>query len=90
MSSVAVEKFGVVEKTSERDDESLQQIFNRIALLKYRFRGSLPSVSVPPIYNDFFANIFSQPSKMQGEPWIMIANSRQTLYFADSLTRSKM
>ena len=30
-----------------------------------------------------------QPSNMQGEHWIMIANSRQKLYFADSLARKR-
>ena len=32
-----------------------------------------------------FAIINTQPSNMQGEHWIMIANFRQELYFADSL-----
>ena len=34
MSSVAFDKFGVVEKTSKLDNVSLQQIFNRIPLVK--------------------------------------------------------
>ena len=75
----------LLEKTSKMDNVSLQQIINRIPLLKYRYRGSFPSDYVPALDNDTFAIINTQPSKMQGEHWIMIANSRQKLFFADSL-----
>ena len=51
--------------------------------------GSFPSDYVPTLDNDTFAIINTQPSNMQGEHWIMIANSRQKLYFADSLGRKK-
>ena len=64
---------------------SLQQIINRIPLLKYRYRGSFPSDYVPTLDNDTFAIKNTQPSSMQGEHWIMIAISCQNLYFADSL-----
>ena len=67
------------------DNVSLQQIFNRIPLHKYRYRGSFPSDYVPTLDNDTFAIINTQPSNMQCEHWILIANSRQNLYFADSL-----
>ena len=77
----------LLEKTSERDKVSLQQIINRIPLIKYRYRGSFPYDYVPTLDNDTFATINTQPSKMKGEHWIMIANSRQILYFADSLGR---
>ena len=33
----------LLEKTSEMDIVSVQQIFNRISTLKYRYRGSFPS-----------------------------------------------
>ena len=89
MSSVAVDKFGVVGKTSKMDNVSLQQIINRIPLIKYRYRGSFPSDYVPTLDNDTFAIINTQPSNMQGEHWIMIAKSCQKLYFADSLGRKK-
>ena len=36
-----------------------------------------------------FAIINTQPSNMQGERWILIANFRHELYFADSLGREK-
>ena len=75
----------LLEKTSKMDNVSLQQIINRIPLLKYRYRGSFPSGKVPTLDNDTFASVNTQPSNMQGEHWIMIANSRQKLYFADSL-----
>ena len=78
-----------MEKTSKKDDVSLQQIFNCIPLLKYRHRGSFPSDYVPTLDNDTFAIIITQPSNMQVEHWIMNANSRQKLYFADSLGRKK-
>ena len=88
MSSVAVDKFGVVGKISTMDDVSLQQKLNRILLLKYRYRGFL-SDYVPTIDNDTFAIINTQPRNKRGEHWRMIANSRQFLYFIDSLSRKK-
>ena len=85
MSSVSVENFGVIGETSKMDNVSLQQIINRIPLLKYRNRSSFPSDYVPIVDNDTFAITNTQPSNMQGEHWIMIANSCQKMYFADSL-----
>ena len=67
----------------------LQQIINRIPLLKYWYFGSFPSDYVPTLDNDNFAIIHTQPKKMQGEHWIIIANSCQKLFFADSLVREK-
>ena len=77
----------LLEETTKKDNDSLQQIINRIPLLKYRYRGSFPSYYGPTPDNDTFAIINTQPSNMQGEHWILIANSRQKLYFADSLGR---
>ena len=79
----------LLEKTSRMDNDSLQQRINRIPLFKYRYRGSFPSDYVPTLDNDIFAVINMQPSNMHGKNWIMIANSRQKLYFADSLGRKK-
>ena len=79
----------LLEKTSKMDDVSLQQVINRIPLLKYRYRGSLPSAYVPTLDDDTFAIINTQPSKNQGEHWIMNANYCQKLYSADSLGRKK-
>ena len=67
------------------DNIALQQIINRIPLLKFRYLGSFPSDYVPTLDNDTFAIINTQPSNMQGEHWIIIANFRHELYFADSL-----
>ena len=67
------------------DNFALQHIINRIPLLKFWYPGSCPSDSVPTLYNHTFAIINTQPSNMQGEHWIMIANIRHELYFADSL-----
>ena len=79
----------LLEKTSKMDNVSLQQLINRIPLLKCRYRGSFPSEYVPTLDNDTFAIINTQPSNMQGEQWILIAKSRHILYFADSLGRKK-
>ena len=67
------------------DNVFLQQKINRIPLLKYRYRGSFLSDYVPTLDNDTFAFVNKQSSKMQGEHWIMIANSCQILCFPDSL-----
>ena len=79
----------LLEKTSEMDKVCLQHLINSIPLLKYRYHGFFPSDFVPTLDNDTFAIINRQPSYMQGEHWIMIANSRQILYLADSLGRKK-
>ena len=63
----------------------MQHFINRIPLLKFRYFGSFPSDHVPTLANDTFTIINTQPSNMQGEHWIMIANFRHELYFADSL-----
>ena len=70
------------------DNFALQQIINRIPLLKFRYLGSFPSDHVPTLDNYTFAFINTQPSNMQGEHWIMIANFRHELYFADSSGRN--
>ena len=67
------------------DNFALQQIINRILLLKFWWLGSFPSDYVPILDNEVFAVINTQPSNMQGEHWILIANFRHELYFADSL-----
>ena len=75
----------LLEKTSKIDNVSQQELFNCIPLLKYRYRGPFHSDYVPTLDNDTFAFINTQPSNMQGEHWIMIAKSRQILYFAETL-----
>ena len=67
------------------DNFALQQIINRIPLLKFRYLDLFPSDYVPTLDNDIFAIIKTQPSNMKGEHWIMIAKFRHKLYFADSL-----
>ena len=64
---------------------SLQQFINRIPLITFRYLGSFLSHFVATLDIDTFAIINTQPSNMQGEHWIMIANFRHELYFADSL-----
>ena len=67
------------------DNISLRKIIDRIPLLKYRYLGSFPCDLVPFLPNDKFAIINTEPSHMAGEHWIMIANLKNELYFADSL-----
>ena len=55
-------------------DFVLQQIINRIPLLKFRYSGSFPSDCVPTRDNDTFAILNTQPGNMQSEHWIVIAN----------------
>ena len=62
------------------DNLALQQIINRIPLLKFRYLGLFPSDYVPTLDNDTFANINTQPCNMQGEHWIMIANFRHEFF----------
>ena len=69
------------------DNFALQQTTNRIPLLKIQYLGSFPSDYVPTLDNDNFAIINTQPSNVQGEHCIIIANFRHELYFADSLGR---
>ena len=67
------------------DNFALQQFINRILLLKFRYLRSFRSDYVPTLDNDTSAIINTQPSNMQGEHWIMIANFRHEFYFAGSL-----
>ena len=67
------------------DNFALQQIINRIPLLKFRYLSSFPSDYVPTLDNDTFTIINTQLSNMQGEHWIMIENFQHELNFADSL-----
>ena len=71
------------------DNVSIQQIFNRIPVLNFRYRGSFPSHYAPTLDNDTFAIINTPPRNMQREHCIMIAISCQILYFADSLGQKK-
>ena len=71
------------------DNVSPQQINTGIPLLKYPYLGLIPTNYVPTLDNDTFAIVITQPSNMQREHWIMIANSRQKVYSADSLGRKR-
>ena len=64
---------------------ALRQIINPIPLLNFRYLGSLPPDYVPVLGNDTFTIINTQPSNVQREHWITIANFRHELYFAASL-----
>ena len=79
LSSVAVDRFGAV----EMDNIAFQQIFNHIPQLKYRCLGSFPLDHVQTDLNETFAILNTQPSNMQGEHCIMIANFRHKWYLPD-------
>ena len=66
------------------DKFALQQNINRILLFMFRYLGSFSSDYVPTLDNDTFAIINTQPSNMQGEHWIMVANFR-TNYILQTL-----
>ena len=85
MSSVAVDKFGVVGEKYKMDNVALRQIIDRIPRLKYRYIGSYPCDLVPTLPNNTFAIVNTQPSQMEGEHWTMIAKFHNQLFFADSL-----
>ena len=73
------------ERVTKMDKVDLRQTVNRIRLLKILYLGSFPSNHVRTLPNETFAIINTQHSEMQGERWIMIANSCHQLFFADSL-----
>ena len=79
----------LLEKTSKMDNVSRRQLINRLPLLKYRYPGSFPSDYGPTLDIDTFAIINTQPSKIQGEHWIRVANFCRILLFADFLGRKK-
>ena len=53
MSSVAVDVWCFWEECVKKDNFALQQIINRILLLKLRYLGSFPSDYVPTLDNEF-------------------------------------
>ena len=61
------------------DNFDRQQSINSIPLLKFRYLGSFLSDYVRTLDNDTFSSINTQPSNMQGEHCIMIANFRHEL-----------
>ena len=66
---------------SKTEKVSLQQIINRIPLLIYHCLVSFRSDYVPTLENDAFAIMNLQPSNMQIEQCVMIANFCGDLYF---------
>ena len=79
----------LLEKISTSDNVSLEQIINRVLTLNYPYLGSFASVYVPTFDNDTFAIINTQPSKKQGEHWVMVAKFCQNMYFSVFLGREK-
>ena len=79
----------LLERMCKMDNFALQQIINRIPLLKFWCLGSFPSDYVPTLDNHTFAITNTQPSNIQGKHWIKIANFRHELHFADSLGRRR-
>ena len=69
----------LLEKTSQMDNVSFQQIINRIPLLKNRYRGSFPSEFVPTLDNDTFAIICQKCHYMPAICRVSIAQWSQNL-----------
>ena len=86
---VAVDKFCAVGIKIKKDSVFLQQKINRIPQLNYRYRSSSPLEYVQLLTMTLLPLQNTQPSKMQCEHWITIANSCQTLYFAGCLGRKR-
>ena len=87
MSSAAVESWVLWEKLFIMNNLPLHQIINSIPLLKQPYRGCFHSDCVPTLDQGTFAIINTQPSNMQGEQWITIANFCRKSSFADSFGR---
>ena len=67
------------------DNVSFQQVINRTALLKYQYLGSAPYDYVPILPKETFAIIETQPSFMQAEQGIMLANCCQSFVICKHL-----
>ena len=67
------------------DNQSLQQIIERIPELKFKYIGSFPTDFIPNLPNLSFAIINTASSKEVGEHWILIARLNRNYYYADSL-----
>ena len=70
------------------DNQSLQQIIERIPELKFKYIGSFPADFIPNLTKFSFAIINTASSTEVGEHWILIARLNRNYYFADSLIRS--
>ena len=70
------------------DNQSLQQIFERIRELKFKYIGSFPEDLIPNSPKFSFAIISTASSKRVGEHWVLIARLSRKYYYADSLARS--
>ena len=79
----------MLEKVFKMEKVALQQTISPIFLLEFRFLGLFPSFYVPAPSKETIAIVNTQPSKIQGENWILIANSCNNLFFADSLGGEK-
>ena len=72
------------------DTSSFQHLINRVPLLNYRYRGFFPLAMFQILTVALLPLKIRNPAKcIEKEHWSMIANSRQILYFSDSLGREK-
>ena len=70
------------------DNQSLQQNFERIPELKFKYIVSFPADFIPNLPKFSFAIINTASSRKVGEHWILIARINRNYYYADSLARS--
>lgn len=69
------------------DNHSLDEIINRMPLLKYKYLGSYPADFCPEPQNNSFVIVNIDSSFEIGSHWVMIAKKGNKLYFGDSLGR---
>ncbi len=67
------------------DSKGLQDIINRIPLLKYKYIGSVPADNIPRLQKNTFAIVNTDLSFEEGTHWILIANKNGKFYYADSM-----
>ena len=70
------------------DNQSLQEIIERISELKFNYIGSFPADFIPNLPKFCFAIINTASTKEVGEHWILIVRLNRSYYYADSLARS--
>ena len=70
------------------DNQSIQQIIERIPELKFKYIGSFPADFIPNLPKFSFEIINTASIKEVGEDWILIARLNRNYYYADCLARS--
>ena len=67
------------------DNDALMEIVRKIPKLKYLYLGSFPADHIPPLTEDSFAIVNTEPLGRIGQHWIMVARKDENHFYADSL-----